>query len=87
MIKEWFIKTGEEEEGPYSIQDLREHPAVTPDTLVRKAGTATWLRMGDVEELEDVFKDELPEPAEPLQITLPTLNSLRLSAHSHALAS
>ncbi|MBT3393869.1 MAG: DUF4339 domain-containing protein [Waddliaceae bacterium] len=62
MEKEWFIKIDGEKQGPYSIEELKVHPLVTPDTLVRRKSEKQWVPAGKVEELRDVFRDEgIPE--------------------------
>jgi len=65
MIREWFIKVDGEAQGPYSIQDLRQDPRVTPDTFVRKQGWAHWRRLSDVKELQEVFEGPKPGPLPP----------------------
>jgi hypothetical protein len=57
MEKIWYLLMDGEEEGPYSVLDLRRHRRVTPDTLVRRAGQKKWLRIRDVRELKKVFQD------------------------------
>ncbi len=58
MNKEWFILVNGNQEGPYSLRDLKRHPQVTPDTLVWKKGWKEWMAIRFVPELKDVFKDE-----------------------------
>lgn len=59
--KIWYIKfQGSGEEGPYSIQQLRHHPRVTPDTLVCKEGNTVWMPIRNVLELAAVFEDSTP---------------------------
>jgi hypothetical protein len=64
MIKQWFIKINDLEEGPYSISDLKRDPRVTPATLVRKAGEKEWRPIRFVPELKAVFEDDEPEENE-----------------------
>jgi hypothetical protein len=56
-MKEWYIKIKGEQQGPYSPDELKIHPDVTPDTLVRKEGSDVWAPLSQVKELEDLFKD------------------------------
>jgi hypothetical protein len=58
MNREWYILLEGSKEGPYSVSELRKHPAVTPDTLVWKVGFSSWIPVRDVPELGEIFKDE-----------------------------
>jgi hypothetical protein len=63
MKKEWFIKLDEVEQGPFTINELKRNPFITPETLVWKKGFKAWIPIGSVKELKEVFKDE-KEPDE-----------------------
>lgn len=56
---EWFIQVHGKREGPYSVEDLKRHPMVTPDTLVWLPGLKKWVLMRHVPELDEVFADEV----------------------------
>lgn len=56
--KEWFIIVEQTQEGPYSLQDLKKHSKLTPDTLVWKEGFQNWIAARDVFELQDLFKEQ-----------------------------
>jgi hypothetical protein len=56
--KIWFIIIGEQEEGPYSILDLKNDRRITPDTLVWRDGLPRWFPIRNVEELKEIFEDE-----------------------------
>lgn len=58
MEKIWFIKIGDEEQGPFDIEDLKANLAITPDTLVRRKNWPNWVPIKDVAQLKEVFKDE-----------------------------
>lgn len=58
MSKEWYIKIKGLQQGPFSIEDLKKHPDITPDTLVWKQGFAEWMPISKVKELQDLFKDQ-----------------------------
>lgn len=60
MKKIWFIKVDDHEEGPYNIQDLRNHPRFTPDTLVWREGFKLWTPARKVPELKSLFEDKEP---------------------------
>lgn len=57
MEKVWFIKVDDIEEGPFSFAELKRHPRLTPDTLVRKKGSSLWTLIRHVAELKKVFED------------------------------
>lgn len=57
MEKIWFIKIAQTREGPFSFQELRGDPRVTPDTLVWRKGFQDWIPIRKVPELKDLFKD------------------------------
>lgn len=61
MTKEWFIFIDGNEEGPYSPDDLKRHPRVNPDTLVRKKAWKGWLAIRFIKELKEIFKDKAPK--------------------------
>lgn len=61
--KIWFIKIEDNQEGPFSVLDLKYHPRMTPDTLVWKEGFTKWVPARKVPELKSLFKDE-EEPVE-----------------------
>ncbi len=58
MKREWFVKIGDQQYGPYTIMELKSHHMITPDTLVRKDGHEEWVPIGDVKELAKVFHDD-----------------------------
>jgi hypothetical protein len=64
QYKIWFIKVDGQKEGPYSVQELKKHPYMTPDTLVWKEGFKEWLPARYVPELKAVFEDEDEEEEE-----------------------
>lgn len=44
-------------EGPFSILALMRDERLTPDTLVWKAGFEKWMKIREVAELKDLFRD------------------------------
>ena len=56
--KVWYILIENQEEGPYSIQELRNDRRLTPSVLVRKSGSKRWYPIGRVKSLKAVFIDE-----------------------------
>lgn len=71
--KIWYLWLDGKEEGPYSFTDLRSHPVLSPDLLVRKEGSSQWLALRNYPELQQLFEDPkeiIPEEKEP-----PTLPS------------
>ncbi len=60
MVKEWFINIDGKEHGPLSIRDLKRHPEISPDTLVRHVTWTEWRRIRQVPELKEVFEEKKP---------------------------
>lgn len=56
--KEWYVRIGDAEEGPFTIAELRSHPQLNRDTLVWKEGFDDWIPIRRVWELRNLFKDE-----------------------------
>ena len=56
--KVWLIWIEGNQEGPYTIQELKHDTRLTPDTLVWKDGFSDWKAIRSVEELKAVFEDE-----------------------------
>lgn len=61
MDKIWFILVNANEEGPYSIHQLKYHSFFTPDTLVRKEGSKKWIQARYVSDLKEIFEDDSHE--------------------------
>jgi hypothetical protein len=57
MEKIWYIKIWGKQLGPYSIEQLKCMPEVTPDTLVWYPKLKKWVPMRSIPELKEVFKD------------------------------
>lgn len=66
----WYIKVDDQKKGPYSIQELKFHPRMTPDTLVWKEGFKNWIPARKVAELKSLFEDseEIAELQDPFKI-------------------
>lgn len=56
--KVWFLRSGTEQLGPYSKEELGNHPLLTPDTWVWREGFQDWKQVRFVAELEDLFQEE-----------------------------
>lgn len=77
LKKEWYILIHNQQEGPYTIQDLKNDYRFNPDTLVWKFGFSQWVSARSVVELEEVFVDESDEagsPDENSQVIKPDLS-------------
>lgn len=57
MDKIWYIIVDGSTEGPFTQEELKTHPYVTPDTLCWKDAMEKWTPIRDVEELKDLFKE------------------------------
>jgi hypothetical protein len=74
--KIWFIIISGNKEGPFSFIELKRDERITPDTLAWKQGFPDWLPIREIQELEDLFKDEqqaVPSENEELQPSTPPL--------------
>jgi hypothetical protein len=49
--QQWYIQTSSGEEGPLTLDQLRCHPELTPDTWVRRIDHKVWQRARNVPEL------------------------------------
>lgn len=58
MNRIWYIFIEDKEEGPFSVDELKNEPRLTPDTLVWKEGFKNWIPIRHVPELQIIFKDE-----------------------------
>ena len=63
-LKIWFVFIEGQEEGPYSLGDLKKDRRLTPYTLVRRVGSKKWLPLGKIRALKAVFEDEVRPPAQ-----------------------
>ena len=62
MKRCWYVKIGEQEEGPYSIEELKGDLRITQNTLVWKKGFSSWVPLSMVPELfEALFGAEKEE--------------------------
>lgn len=52
----WFIIVNGKKQGPFTFDQLAEHPDLTPFTLVWKKGFSKWLPIGQVPELAKIFE-------------------------------
>ena len=58
MKKIWYISINNTQEGPYSVPELKADVRITPDTLAWRDGFPRWIKIRDIPELRDLFKDE-----------------------------
>lgn len=62
--KIWFIRIDGKREGPFSFEELKNHPRITPDTFVWRRGLRRWMPIKRVRELKKIFEDETEPPTE-----------------------
>lgn len=79
--KIWYLWVNGKEEGPYSFNEIRCHPALTPNLLVRQEGSKQWVPIRNVPELKQLFEDaeELTLPEKEENIGKPDGDELTLS--------
>ena len=58
-MKEYFIVRNDNQEGPFSIEELKEKD-ISPDTLVWWKGKENWDKAKNIPELKNKFKDVPP---------------------------
>ena len=59
----WYIKIhDEEEEGPYTFEELKKDYRVHPLTSVRREGEEEWVAAIEDPLLEKIFEEERPSP-------------------------
>ncbi len=56
MQRIWFIFIHEEKKGPYSLEDLIQHPDIEIDTYVWKKGMKEWTPLYKISELQPVIQ-------------------------------
>ncbi len=64
MEKKWYIKIKGQREGPYTVDQLKNHKQLTPDTFVWDEENAVWVPIRTIPELQIIFKD--PETKNPV---------------------
>ncbi|MCU1622509.1 MAG: hypothetical protein JWL79_1354 [Frankiales bacterium] len=57
---QWYVGEAGQQVGPLSPAEVVGRPGITADTLVWKAGMASWTRLGDVAELAGAAPPPLP---------------------------
>lgn len=62
--KVWYILIEGNEEGPYSIGQLRHDLRVKPETLARRSDWDKWLPIYKIKELKKIFEEEVEEEEE-----------------------
>src|SRR5688572_29054711 len=69
-MKSYFIYTNDQQQGPFSVQDLKEM-GINQGTPVWKEGFESWRKAGEIEELNLCF-GSVPPPYSPnLSSTMP----------------
>lgn len=58
MERCWYLLINGKREGPYTLEQLKKHPNLTPLTLVWKKGFVKWVPLGSVQELSFLVKKE-----------------------------
>ena len=66
----YFIHDGNERQGPFTVEELKEK-SLRRDTPVWKKGLTDWTRAGDIVELKPLFENIPP----PFHKTNPANNS------------
>lgn len=64
MSKKWFISIDGKAKGPYTLQELKTMPRISPDTLVCPEGGEKWEIAGHFSELHVLFEEESQDTEE-----------------------
>lgn len=64
MEKIWYVEIKGIREGPYSIDDLKRHRRITPETLAWRPGFELWIPIKNIPELMWYLFHEGEEPEE-----------------------
>ena len=60
----YFIHDGNQQEGPFTVDELKEK-SIRRDTPVWKKGLTDWTRAGDIPELKSLFENTPPPFQKP----------------------
>jgi len=58
MEKHWFLYLNDEQEGPYSLLELRKDDRLNPETFAWREGMSDWKRIVEIPELSDLFSPD-----------------------------
>lgn len=58
-MKEYYLHNGQNQIGPFSKEDLREQ-GISQESYVWKEGMADWVKAGEMQELNEIFKTTPP---------------------------
>jgi hypothetical protein len=69
-MKEYFLHDGQNQIGPFSIEELRDKH-IKEDSFVWKQGMNDWVKAGSVTELSDLFSSIPPPFSQQASMTAP----------------
>jgi hypothetical protein len=62
---QYYLHDGKEQHGPFSLDELRSHSLLKPDTPIWHEGMSNWVKAKEVEELKTLFKPPPPTLSKP----------------------
>jgi hypothetical protein len=62
---EYYLHDGQEQHGPFTLEELRNQPLFKPDTLVWHEGMDDWTKAKQVEALKEFLKPVPPPISKP----------------------
>lgn len=68
---QYYLHDGQDQYGPFTLDELRSQSLLKPDTLVWCEGMTEWLKASHIEELKAVLKSVPPPLVKPPAITIP----------------
>jgi hypothetical protein len=64
MEKIWYIFKDNKEYGPFSVEEVKAFPGLSPSTSVRKEGEVSWSFLKNRAELQGIFFEESEDEKE-----------------------
>ncbi len=63
-MKKFYLHNGTEQDGPFDISDLKAKN-ITKQTEIWHEGLPDWTKAGEIDELNELFKQTTPPPIKP----------------------
>ena len=57
--KEWYLLISGGVEGPFTKEEVKNHPMADLETLAKKKYWPLWKRIGEIDELRELFEGKI----------------------------